>query len=122
MQDEEIKYISKDTKDLGFKNVTWFVAQSRYSLPGWCPPTEDYTKHPNPYGSLFKDDWENKVSNSSTCNKSVSINKLIDHMIRETEKVFKGTVYEDKWYIYHDVLSLMTSAAARGYMQEKGYL
>ena len=122
MQDEEIKRISKDTKGLGFKSLTWFVAQSRDSLPGCCPPTEDYTTHPNPYRSLFKDDWENKVSNSSTCNKSVSINKLIDHMIRETEKVFTGTVYEDKWYIYHDALSLMTSAAARGYMQEKGYL
>ena len=43
-------------------------------------------------------------------------------MMTATEQVMKGTVYETNWKIYHDALSLMTSAHARKYMADKGIL
>ena len=43
-------------------------------------------------------------------------------MIQTTEKIYKGKVYKDKWYIYHNALSLMISTVARSYMEENRYL
>jgi len=51
----------------------------------------------------------------------VSINKLIDHMFVESEKVFRGTIHEDDWFIYHDALTLFSSAVSLQYMSDKGY-
>ena len=61
------------------------------------------------------------MANSVTCNKSVSINKLIDHLFSASKEFFLGTAYEDDFFVYHDALSLITSANSQAYCNEKGY-
>jgi hypothetical protein len=40
----------------------------------------------------------------------------------ETEKLFKGSKYEDDWFVYHDALCLMTASDTKKWMEEQGYL
>ena len=62
------------------------------------------------------------ITKLSVCNKVASINSLKDHMFIETENIFKGTVHEDDWVVYHDALSLFTANDSVEYMRNKGYL
>ena len=43
-------------------------------------------------------------------------------MMNEAEKLMKGSVHEDDFYIVHDALLLMTAKDAVNLMKEKGYL
>ena len=49
------------------------------------------------------------------------VSDLIEHMVIETKKVFKGTTHEDTCLFYHDALSLMTAKETRKWMKEKGH-
>ena len=40
----------------------------------------------------------------------------------EAEKVMKGSVHEDDFYIIHNALLLMTAKETMNWMKEKGYL
>ena len=42
-------------------------------------------------------------------------------MFTESEKMFKGTIHEDDYAVYHDALSLMTANEPIEYMKRKGY-
>ena len=65
-------------------------------LSGTCPPKIDHRKATNPYISRFSPDlnlppgeeqqWEKEMAKSVICNKVVSINKLIDHIFKQTNK------------------------------------
>ena len=46
---------------------------------------------------------------------------MIEHIVRESAKVFKGTAHEDDWVFYHDEISLMTAGATISWMKEKEY-
>ena len=43
-------------------------------------------------------------------------------MMRESAQVMKGTIHENTWMVYHDVLSIMASKSTKEWMQQKGYL
>ena len=43
-------------------------------------------------------------------------------MMDEAEKLMKGSVHEDDFYIVHDALVLMTAKETINWMKEKGYL
>jgi len=43
------------------------------------------------------------------------------YIYTESERMFKGTDFEDSWYFYHDALSVMTSASTIEWMKEMGY-
>ena len=47
---------------------------------------------------------------------------LIRFMINEAEKLMKGSVHEDNFYIVHDALVLMTAKERINWMKQKGYL
>ena len=49
------------------------------------------------------------------------VTHLVEHIVSETKKVFKGTTYEDNCFFYHDALLLMTAKKTREWMAEKGY-
>ena len=51
----------------------------------------------------------------------VCVTDMIEHIVRESAKVFKGTAQEDDWVFYHDALSLMTAGATIAQMKEKEY-
>jgi hypothetical protein len=63
-----------------------------------------------------------KIDSCVALSSFVCVTKLIEHMWTETEKMFKGSKYEDDWYIYHDALTLMTATDTKLWMEEKGYL
>ena len=103
-------------------------------LDGACPPDINHKIQDNPYLSRYphhpdavlneygEKEWEAKISESPTCKKYVCIVRLIEHMFRETAKIFVDTVHEDDWILYHDALTLFTAAESMQYMRAKGYL
>ena len=46
---------------------------------------------------------------------------MIENMVSETKRVFKGTTHKNSCLFYHDSLSLMTANETRKWMKEKGY-
>jgi hypothetical protein len=52
----------------------------------------------------------------------VCITEIVEHIVVETARVYKGTKNEDDWMFYHDALSLMTAKETIRWMQEKDYL
>lgn len=48
----------------------------------------------------------------------ICITDLVEHMITESRRV----IGSDDFYLYHDALSMMTSAKCKEWMREKGYL
>ena len=107
--DVDIKQAANAMTGIGFKSLKGWVEAANRSLPGSAPPVKDHTKEPNPYMSLYPDTYEKELRNTIALQNSCTINDLIDHIFTESEKIFKGTAYEDNWYVYHDALSLLTS-------------
>jgi hypothetical protein len=69
----------------------------------------DHKKAANPYLSRYgADDWDADIHDTSAFKRRVCITKVIEHIIRESANVFKGTVHASAWYFYHDALSQMT--------------
>jgi hypothetical protein len=52
----------------------------------------------------------------------VCISEVVEHIVVETARIYKGTKKEDDWMFYHDALSLMTAKDTIKWMQEKDYL
>ena len=48
----------------------------------------------------------------------LSIKDLLRKVYDASEKVFKGTLFEDEWLFYHDALSLMTATSTIQWMKE----
>ena len=115
--------ISKLAKDVGrsVSIVNSWIAQTEHCLPASVSTIIDHTSSDNPYQSKYGDEWQKHVSNSQKCKKFVSINTLIDHIFEASRDVFKGTVYEDDFFVYHDALSFMTSKESQNYCLQKGY-
>ena len=67
-------------------------------------------------------EWEAKINDLPTCKKYVCIVRLIEHIFRETAKVFVDTVHKHNWVVYHDALSLFTASNLTQYVRGKGYL
>ena len=63
-----------------------------------------------------------KLSYSTELSKFCCIANLIRFMTNEAEKLMKGSVHEDDFYIVHDALLLMTAKETINWMKQKGYL
>ena len=63
----------------------------------------------NPYHSRYGEGWVEKLKCSTAMSKFVCITDLIRFMTKEAEKLMKGWVHEDDFYIVHDSLVLMTT-------------
>ena len=63
-----------------------------------------------------------KLKSSTAMSKLVCITDLIHFMMDEAEKLMKGSVHEDDFYIVHDALVLMTSKETVNWMKEKRVL
>ena len=76
----------------------------------------------NPYESLYGTLWMEKIRQSTSMKRTVSINTLVQQIYDNSKEIFKGTTYENDWYFYHDALSLMTSNSCRKFMTERGII
>ena len=52
----------------------------------------------------------------------MNVRDYVEHIVKESAKVFEGTTCQDTWMFYHDALSLMTCPETEDWMREKGYL
>ena len=104
----------------GFDQI---YAMARQALPGNPPSSfEDYRKAKNPYHSRYGEGWVEKLKSSTSISRFVCITDLIRFMMDEAEKLMKGSVHEDDFYIVQDDLVLMTAKETINCMKEKGYL
>ena len=74
-----------------------------------APSIKDHRKARNPYYSRYGDRWEDKLKSSSSMSKLCCITDLIRFMMKEADKLMKGSVHEEDFFIVHDALVLMTA-------------
>ena len=80
------------------------------ALPGKPTPSiKDHRKAKNHYFSRYGERWVEKLKSSSSMTKFCCIADLIWFMMKEAEKLIKGSVHEDGFFIVHDALVLMTA-------------
>ena len=61
-----------------------------------------------------------KLKSSKEMSKFCCITDIIRYMMNEAEKLMKGSVHEDDFYIVHDALVLMTTKETVNWMKQKG--
>ena len=69
----------------------------------------DYQNKPNTYESWYSPDWRIEAKNQSLLRWYSCVRNMIEHMVSETKRVFKGTTHEDSYLFYHDSLILITA-------------
>ena len=121
----DVRSINPETKEVA--GVTRKKLRSIYDLASEsinsnAPLPVDHRKAENPYVSKFGDEWETQLRKSSAFSHSIVITEYIQHMMEQSALVMKGTKHEESWYVYHDSLSIMTSAKTKEWMEKMGYL
>ena len=111
----------RTVKGLSRKLMNSLLLQLDGVIIGQCPPDIDHTQHENPYKSLWKEEWEQKMEQSATLAPYTSINKLIRHIFTETERAFSGSRFANTWRVYHDALKLMMGKEAVAFMKTNGW-
>ena len=92
-------------------------------IPGKPPSSfKDHRKAENPYLSRYKERWVEKLKSSTAISKFCCITDLIRFIMNEAEKLMKGSVHEDYFFIVHDDLVLMTAKEIINWMRNNGYL
>ena len=77
---------------------------------GTPPPSfKDHRKAKNTYISRYREIWVDKLKSSTSMSKLYCITDLIRFMMNEAEKLMKGYVHKDDFFIVHDDLVLMTA-------------
>ena len=118
----EIERLLK-SKKISQAKLTKYWTEARQVVDKDAPPDIDHRLSPNPYKSKFGDDcWEENLQKSTTFCHSAYICNYIDHMMKESERVMKGTIHENTWMVYHDALAIMTAKSTKEWMRQKGYL
>ena len=93
------------------------------ALPGNPPSSfKGHRKSKNPYLSRYGERWVDKLKSYTAMSKFCCITDLICLVMNEAEKLMKGSVHEDNFFIVHDSLVLMTSKETTNWMIHKGYL
>ena len=59
-----------------------------------------------------------KLKSSSSMSKFCSITDLIRFMMEEEEKLTKGSIHEDDFFIFHDAIVLMTTKETIKWMKD----
>ena len=83
------------------------------------PDVEDYWKADNPYEARYNKKWPDKIKKTTFSSPYICITDLVEHMVKESEKVFQNTRYENNWYFYHNALTLMTLKECRNWMEKR---
>jgi hypothetical protein len=84
--------------------------------------TVDHRKAVNPYMSRYGEGWKQHVKNSCMLKGYIDVRDMVRHIYKKSEELMKGTLYEDRWFFYHDALSLMMAQDTKDWMKEEGIL
>ena len=91
----------------GFSQIYDIALQD---LPGKPHPSfMDHRKAKNPYISRYGERWVEKLKSSTAIPEFCCITDLIRFMMNEAEKLMKGSVYEDDFFIVHNAFVLITA-------------
>ena len=71
------------------------------------------------YGRRWRE--EVKAALGRGANALCNVVDIMAHVIREGNRLFKDTDFEDSWVVYHDALSQWWSKGAQDYMRERGF-
>ena len=85
------------------------------------PSIKDHRETKNPYFSRYGEIWVENLKLSSSMSKFCCITYLIWFMMKEAEKLMKGSVHEDNFFIVRDALVLMTSKETMKQMKQNNY-
>lgn len=96
----------------GIVEIQGRVAQ--IALPGSCPHSDI-----NHLEASNEDTWEDEIRKTPAPSPFVPVSDLVDFIIEESDRLMKGTIHENDWLFYHDVLSLLTSKDCLDYMRKK---
>ena len=104
---------------LSIRGVCQIYEHQLVALPGKPTPSiKDHRKEKNPHFSRYGERWVEKLKSSSSMSKFCCITDLIRFMMKESEKLMKGSVHEDDLFIVHNALVLMTSKETIKWMKE----
>ena len=78
-------------------------------------------KNQNPYESRYGPDCHIEVKKSSFIRLYAYASGMIEHMVSETNRVFKGTTHKKYCLFYYDALSLMTAKETCKWMKYREY-
>ena len=73
------------------------------------------------YKGRWPDTWEVELRAAVKTDGFVCVTELMDHVIDESERVYKGTVAEGKFFIFHDCLLQWWTPEAQKHMTARGY-
>ena len=74
---------------------------------------------PNPYESMYGDNWRAEIDKTSKMKKSMSIRTLWEQVMASTIEAFHGTKHEKTFRIYHDALSQLTAEDTKAWLKTK---
>ena len=104
----------------GFSQIYGIAIQY---IPGKPPPSFKYnSKAKTTYITRYGERWLEKMKSSTAMSKLCCITDLIRFMMNEAEKLMKGSVHEDNFFITHNDLVLMKSKETIHWMKHNGYL
>ena len=85
------------------------------------PSIKYHRKAKNTYLLRYGERWVEKLKLSSSMSKFCCITDMIWFMMKEAEKLMKGSVREDNFFIVHDALVLITAKETFKGMNENNY-
>ena len=120
-----MKEIQKVTR-IQIKSLKTYQLQAVTATRGDCPFPKrfDWVEgNSNPYLARFGDNWreEMKKFSRSGLTRFCCVTELIEHIDRETKKIYKDTPYENNYYWAHDALNQMCSSECKEWMKTNGY-
>ena len=104
----------------GFVRVCDITIQAPSGKPH--PYFKDHRKAKNPYLSRYGERWVDKLNSSTSMSKFCCITNLICFMMNEAEKLMKGSVHEDNFFIFHDDSVIITAKETIKWMKQNDYL
>ena len=94
-------------------NMHWYLY-----LGNQCLPSKTTGKQKLLFLEIWRDMGE-KLKSSSSMSEFCYITDLTRFMMKEAEKMMKGSVHEDDLFIVHDALVLMTAKETIEWTKEK---
>ena len=129
-QTQEIKNIlqkmplttgKKPSRIVGESSLRKYITQCSSSclLDGPPPVATNFLDAPNPYKARYEEKWESEIRKSKFHKNSCCVTDLVEHMMTSSSDFFRDTIYDGKWYLYHDALILMTEKGCVQWMKTK---
>ena len=97
-----------------------FARDKKHGDKGGKSPWHDYNGD-NPFEERYKATWLQELCKFPLVKKYMCVTDLMDHVIEQGNKMFKGSTHEKDWVIYHDALSQWWEKEAQEHMADKGF-